>query len=57
MTRGLLSVISDSVVSRTPLRRLGNDEDLKGAVVFLSTEASRHVTGQYLAVDGGACIS
>ena len=57
MTQGLLSVISDSVVARTPLRRLGNDEDLKGAVAFLASEASRHVTGQYIAVDGGACIS
>ena len=57
MTKGLLAVLSDSVIARTPLRRLGNDEDLKGAVVFLASEASRHVTGQYIAVDGGACIS
>jgi len=57
MTRGLLGLIGDSVVARTPLQRLGGDEDLKGAVAFLASEASRHVTGQYIAVDGGACIA
>lgn len=57
MAKGLLDRIEGSVVERTPLRRLGGEEDLKGVVVFLASEASRHVTGQYLAVDGGACIS
>jgi gluconate 5-dehydrogenase len=57
MTKVLLTHIGQGVVERTPLHRLGNDEDLKGAVVFLSSEASRHVTGQYIAVDGGACIA
>jgi len=57
MAKGLLAQIEGAVVARTPLRRLGNDEDLKGTVVFLVSDASRHVTGQYVAVDGGACIS
>jgi gluconate 5-dehydrogenase len=56
MTHGLLDVIGKTVIESTPLGRLGGDEDLKGAVVFLSSDASRHVTGQYLVVDGGASL-
>jgi gluconate 5-dehydrogenase len=54
LSRGLLDRIEKSVTARTPLGRLGGEDDLKGAVVFLASEASRHVTGQYIAVDGGA---
>ncbi|MFA6310936.1 MAG: SDR family oxidoreductase [Sterolibacterium sp.] len=57
MSQGLLATIEKSVIATTPLHRLGGDEDLKGAVVFLASEASRHITGQYVAVDGGACIT
>jgi NAD(P)-dependent dehydrogenase (short-subunit alcohol dehydrogenase family) len=56
MSRGLLEVIGESVIAATPLGRLGGDEDLKGLAVYLASEASRHVTGQYVAVDGGASL-
>jgi gluconate 5-dehydrogenase len=38
---------------RTPLGRMGNDTDLKGAIVFLSSNASAWVTGHNLIIDGG----
>jgi len=53
MSAGLLGQIEKMVIAMTPLQRIGGEEDLMGVVVFLASEASRHVTGQYLAVDGG----
>jgi gluconate 5-dehydrogenase len=38
---------------RIPLKRPGKPTDLRGAVVFLASEASEYVTGQTLLVDGG----
>ena len=56
MSRGLLEKIEKDVIAATPLRRLGGDQDLKGIAVYFASEASRHVTGQFIAVDGGASV-
>ena len=42
-----------SLQPRIPLKRLGQPNDLDGAVVFLASEARAYVTGQLLLVDGG----
>ena len=54
LASGLLQTIGPAVIARTPLGRLGGDTDLQGAAVYLASDASRHVTGQYIGVDGGA---
>lgn len=41
------------LVERVPLGRFGRAQDLAGAVVFLSSEASAYLTGAVLVVDGG----
>jgi gluconate 5-dehydrogenase len=54
MTKGLLAAIgADKLAQQAPLGRLGDDEDLKGAVVLFASSAGKHITGQVLAVDGG----
>jgi NAD(P)-dependent dehydrogenase (short-subunit alcohol dehydrogenase family) len=45
-----------AMLNRVPMRRLGDPQDLVGAVVFLASEESAYMTGQILAIDGGASI-
>jgi NAD(P)-dependent dehydrogenase (short-subunit alcohol dehydrogenase family) len=42
-----------ALISRIPLKRLGQTEDLDGALLFLASSASAYVTGAVIAVDGG----
>jgi NAD(P)-dependent dehydrogenase (short-subunit alcohol dehydrogenase family) len=56
MTRATLDTTGEMVRKVTPTRRLGGPEDLKGLAVLLASEASRHITGQAIAVDGGALL-
>jgi gluconate 5-dehydrogenase len=56
MTRATLDTTGEMVRKVTPTRRLGGPEDLKGLAVLLSSEAGRHITGQAIAVDGGASL-
>ena len=55
MTHGLLEKIGvEEMVKAVPLGRLGSDDDLKGAALLFASDAGKHITGQTLAVDGGA---
>jgi gluconate 5-dehydrogenase len=56
MTRGILDKITPRVIEATPMHQIGDPRDLEGLVVLLASGAARHITGQIIAVDGGASI-
>jgi NAD(P)-dependent dehydrogenase (short-subunit alcohol dehydrogenase family) len=43
-------------IASTPLRRLGEPEDIAGAAVYLASAAGRWTTGQTIVIDGGATV-
>src|SRR5262245_21337783 len=54
MTRGTLDRLGvERLAEHVPLRRIGDEDDLKGAVLLFASAAGKHITGQTLAVDGG----
>jgi 2-deoxy-D-gluconate 3-dehydrogenase len=44
---------ADAVAAITPMRRIGRDEDMAGAAIFLASKAGDYVCGDSIAVDGG----
>ncbi len=46
-----------TVTDPAPLKRIGQPDEIAGAVVYLSAPASRYMTGQTLVVDGGLTIA
>jgi gluconate 5-dehydrogenase len=54
MTAATLERSGERIVAATPLRRVGGDQDLKGIAVLFASAASSYITGQIIAVDGGA---
>ncbi len=54
MSQGLIQALGEeALIGNSPLQRLGDDEDLKGAALLFASDAGKHITGQILAVDGG----
>jgi NAD(P)-dependent dehydrogenase (short-subunit alcohol dehydrogenase family) len=53
MTEALIAKVEPSLAAATPLGRIGRAGELKGAALFLVSDAASYVNGQVLAVDGG----
>ena len=57
MTVGTLKALGEEkLIAHAPLGRLGDDEDLKGLCLLYASDAGKHITGQWLAVDGGVSV-
>ena len=54
MTAGLIARSADRLLDLIPMKKFGGPDDVKGAALLLVSEAGAHITGQILAVDGGA---
>lgn len=52
-TAGLPKEMHDNIAQMTPLKRVGEPEDIANAVVMLASNLSDFITGQYIPVNGG----
>lgn len=53
MTDKISDKVKENMLARIPLCRLGEPEDVAGAVAFLASKEADYITGQVLVVDGG----
>ena len=57
MAAGLITALGEErMAAAAPLRRLGDEDDLKGIALLYASPAGKHITGQWLAVDGGVSV-
>jgi gluconate 5-dehydrogenase len=57
LTQATLSRLGeDTLAAHAPLKRLGDAEDLKGVTLLFASDAGKHITGQWIAVDGGVSV-
>ena len=48
---------ADAVARRVPMRRIGTDEDMAGAAIYLASRAGDYVVGATIPVDGGVSMA
>jgi 3-oxoacyl-[acyl-carrier protein] reductase len=53
MTTVLSEEIRQNILKNVPLGKLGEPEDIAGAVAYLASAEAKYITGQVLTVDGG----
>ena len=57
MTASMPEDLRKEEIEESPLKTIGQPEDVARAVLFLASPMSRHITGQVLRVDGGQLIA
>lgn len=57
MSKGVIDMAGDMMISSNPRKRLGNKEDLQAAILFLCAKQSGYVNGIVLPLDGGANLN
>lgn len=53
MTKDTTHKAEEEIIRHVPMGRLGQEGELKGAMLFLASEDSSYITGQVINIDGG----